>query len=189
MLSFLVLNQKKSIILDCYQSWAWRISWEKKTAPRVHQTLMFREKSYNMESFGKQNKKLGNSLVRTKWVWRRNVPLELLVACTWTLFCPFCPQNPHLRADPTPGWNAAPHLHHAFAQPAFPVIRVHLQTPAHLLQSRHHPRSERRLGWGMRSVLAYPLPQVQWLWGARLSEPCSSHFPRPMTRMISGFPS
>lgn len=48
-------------------------------------------------------------------------------------------QNPHLGADSPPGRNAASHLHNALTQLAFPVVRVHLQTPARLLQLSHCP--------------------------------------------------
>lgn len=53
--------------------------------------------------------------------------------------CVFSLQNPHFGADPSPGRDAAPHLHYALTQLAFPVVRVHLQTPARLLQFSHRP--------------------------------------------------
>ncbi|XP_023782214.1 uncharacterized protein LOC111928971 [Cyanistes caeruleus] len=54
-------------------------------------------------------------------------------------------QDPHLGADPPPGWDAAPHLHAAAAQPAFPSLRVHLQAPARLLQPGHCQRPQGHL--------------------------------------------
>lgn len=95
MLSFLVLNKKNLYFLIAIspESEGWRISWEKKTTLCVHQTLMFREKPYNMESFGKQtHKKLGNSLVKTQWVWRKKCTLWTAYSMhlnTW--FCHFPP--------------------------------------------------------------------------------------------------
>lgn len=63
-----------------------------KTTSRVHQTLMFREKSYNMESFGKQKKKLGNSLVKTKGGFEKEMYLWTANSMHLnTLFCPFPP--------------------------------------------------------------------------------------------------
>lgn len=64
-------------------------------------------------------------------------------ACPGLTCCLF--QDPHLGADPPPGWDAAPHLHSAAAQPALPSLRVHLQAPARLLQPGHCQRPQRHL--------------------------------------------
>lgn len=52
---------------------------------------------------------------------------------TYTFFIYFV-QNPHLCADPSPGRYAAFGVHYAIAQPPLPLVRIHIQAPAHLLQ-------------------------------------------------------
>lgn len=49
-------------------------------------------------------------------------------------------QDSHLGSDPAPGWYAAPHLHPAATQSAFPALWVYLQTSACLLKPGHHQR-------------------------------------------------
>lgn len=66
--------------------------------------------------------------------------LPCLLALLFLLLIHSLFQDPHLGADPPPGWNAATHLHPAPAQSAFPALWVYLQTPACLLKPGHHQR-------------------------------------------------